>query len=287
MKRRLRSRTQQKQINILHTTTRQRHSRTQVTQIGFWAAVVLAMVGLVGVGMHYGINVLLDHVLYHNSRYTLKRIQIEPVDRFDEYNIRRVTGLERGQNLWSLKLPQITRDLEKLPYVSNARVERRFPDTVVIKLHERTPVVKITALNEDAGTRETYYLDRDCIVLEPRPSEQLIPLPEIVGLSNAEVEPGVRLEDPSLVKALKILNAIDNTSTLHTSIDIRSIDLSQPLSIKMVTTRDLTIIFRTDVLDQQLVRLVSIFERYGNDPQRTLHTIDLTPEVYDPITFYQ
>ncbi len=34
MNRRTRTRTRQKQINILHTTTRKRHSRKQVVQIG-------------------------------------------------------------------------------------------------------------------------------------------------------------------------------------------------------------------------------------------------------------
>lgn len=287
MKRRVRGRAPHKQINILHTATRPRHSRAQVTHIGFWAAIVLAMLAAVGIGLHFGVNLLLNHALYSNARYVLKKIEIEPAGKFSEYNIRQATGLEPGENLWTLNLPQITRDLEKLPYVSSAKVERRFPDRVVIRIHERIPVVKIFALNEDAGTREPFYLDRDCIVLEPRPNEPPVTLPEIVGLSNAEVEPGVRLEEPSLVKALEILSAIDHTSTLHTSIDIRSIDLSQPLWIKMVTTRDLTIIFRPDFIDQQLVRLVAIFDRYGNDSQRTLHTIDLTPDQNVPITFYE
>jgi cell division septal protein FtsQ len=287
MKRRPHTRSQQKQINILHTTTRKRHSRQAVTHLGFWAAVVLAMIAVVGVTLHFGVGLLLNHALYSNSRYVLKKIEIEPAGHFTEYPIRQATGLEPGENLWTLNLPQITRDLEKLPYVSSAKVERRFPDRVVIHIVERVPVVKIVGINIDLGTRETFYLDRECIVLKPRRDEALPPLPEIIGLSNAELEPGVKLEEPSLVKALEILNAIDHTSTLHTSIDIRSIDLSQPLDIKMVTTRDMTITFRPEYIDQQLVRLVAIFDRYGNDQQRTLRTIDLTPDQNVPITFYE
>ena len=137
------SRSQQKQINILHTTTKQRNSRAQVTHIGFWAAVILAMLAVVGVALHYSVGLLLDHVLYHNPRYVLKRIDIEPgMGHFSKYPICQATGLALGENMWALNLPQITHDLEKLAYVSSAQVERRFPDTLVIKIHERTPVVR-------------------------------------------------------------------------------------------------------------------------------------------------
>jgi cell division septal protein FtsQ len=287
MKRRIRRRPTPKPINILHTTTRKRPARQQVTQIGFWAAVVLCMLLAVGAVMHFGVNFLLNQALYSNPHYVLRKIDIEPAGHFSPYNIRQAAGLEPGENLWTLNLPQIAHDLEKLPYVSSAKVERCFPDRVVIRIHERVPVVKITGINVDIGTRETFYLDKDCIVLTPRRDEPAPVLPEIIGLTNAELEPGARLEEPSLARALEILRAIDHSSTLHTSIDIRSIDLSQPLSIKMTTTRELVITFRTDYVDQQLARLVAIFERYGNDQQRTLHTVDLTPDQNVPITFYE
>jgi len=282
------NRARQKQINILHTTTRKRHSRKQFTMAGFWTVIVVAMIVAVGFALHLGVSFLLNHALYGNSHYVVNKIEIEPAGKFSEYNIRQATGLELGENLWTLNLPQITRDLEKLPYVSSARVERHFPDRVVIRLQERVPVVKIVGIDVDLGSRQPFYLDHECIVLKPREDEPppTPPLPEVIGLTNAELEPGVRLEQPVLASALKILNAIKYTSELNTSIDIRSIDLSQPLSIKMVTTRDMSITFRPDCIEQQLMRLTAIFERYGNDP-RTIHTVDLTPDQNVPITFYQ
>ena len=288
MKRRVRRRALNKQINILQTAVpKKRQPRQQVTQIGFWASIILGMVLLVGTALHFGVDFLLNQALYSNPRYVLKRIDIEPAGHFSPYAIRQSAGLESGENLWTLNLPQIAHDLEKLPYVSSAKVERRFPDRVVIRIHERVPVVKIVGINVDIGTREAFYLDKDCIVLTPRRDEAAPVLPEIIGLTNAELEPGARLEEPALAKALEILNAIDHNSTLHTSIDIQSIDLSQPLSIKMKTTRDLVITFRTDYVDQQLARLVAIFDRYANDQQRSLRTVDLTPDQNVPITFYE
>ena len=285
MNRRIRTRTRQKQINILHTSTRKRHSQKQVVQAVVWCSVVLAMIAGVGAGLHFGIGLALDEVLYHNPLYVLTKIEIEPEGHFSPHTIRQAAGLETGQNLWTLNLPQIAQDLQKLPYVSNAKVERHFPDRITIVIHERVPVVKIVGINSDLNTRELFYLDREGVVLKPRADETVPLLPEVIGLTNAELEPGMQLEQTRLVRALEILNAIDHTS-LHTSIDIRTINLNDPLSITMVTTQDMSITFRPDCVDQQLGRLIQIL----HDPdfqQRTIRTVDLTPDTNVPVTFNQ
>ncbi len=282
-----RNRTRQKQINILHTTTRKRHSQKQVVQIAVWCSLVLAMILVIGVSVHFGIEFALNRVLYTNPRYVLNKIQIEPRGHFSPRQIRLAAGLEPGQNLWSLNLRQITLDLDKLPYVSSAKVERRFPDTVSIHITERVPVVKIVGLNIDLNTRETFFLDRDGVVLKPRDDEAAPLLPEIIGLTNAqdELEPGMKLEQTSLTRALEIMDAIDH-SQLHTLIDISQINLANPLSITMTTRQNMTITFRLDYIDQQLQRLVQIV----NDPdfqQRQISTVDLTPDSNVPVTFAQ
>jgi len=280
--RRIRTRTRQKQINILHTTTRKRHSQKQVVQATVWCALVLGMIAIVGAGLHFGIALVLDEVLYRNPLYALTKIDIEPEDHFSPHTIRQAAGLEMGQNLWTLNLPQIAQDLQKLPYVSNAKVERHFPNRITILIHERVPVVQIVGLDINLGSRETFYLDREGVVLKPRADETVPLLPEVIGLTNAELEPGMQLGQSSLKHALEILNAIDQTS-LHTSIDIGTINLSDPLSITMVTRQGMSVTFRPDCIDQQLVRLMDIMHKIPED--RTIRTIDLTPDYNVPVTF--
>ncbi len=282
-----RNRTRQKQINILHTTTRKRHSQKQVVQVAVWCALVLAMILVVGASVHFGLEFALNRVLYTNPRYVLNKIEIEPRGHFSPRQIRLAAGLEPGQNLWTLNLRQITLDLDKLPYVSSAKVERHFPDTVSIHITERVPVVKIVGLNIDLNTRETFFLDRDGVVLKPRDDEAAPLLPEITGLTNGqdELEPGMKLEQTSLTRALEIMDAIDH-SQLHTLIDIKEIDLRNPLSITMTTRQNMTITFRLDYIDQQLQRLVQIVN-YPDFQQRQISTVDLTPDSNVPVTFAQ
>jgi cell division protein FtsQ len=287
MKRRARNHHRQKQINILHTTTRKRHSRKQLIEMGVWCGVVLAMIVVVGVTVHIGLRMLVDRVLFNNPRYQLAKIDIEPAGHFSPRMIRQAAGLDLGENLWTLNLRQIAQDVETLPNVSSARVERHFPDRLDIHITERVPVVKIVGLDIDLGTKETFYLDREGIVLKPRDDDTAPPLPEIIGLSPAqdELEPGMKLDEPNLSRALEIMDAIDH-SRLHTSIDIGVIDLSNPLSITMTTRQEMKITFRLDYLDQQLQRLVQIVE-YADSQGRTLQSVDLTPDFNVPVTFCQ
>ncbi|HEX4139003.1 MAG TPA: FtsQ-type POTRA domain-containing protein [Candidatus Methylacidiphilales bacterium] len=280
-----RQRPRPKQINILHTTPAPKHSRKEIAQVIGWCALVLAMIVIVGAGLHFGIAFVLDRVLYTNSRYALHQIDVEPRDRFSPRLIRQAAGLEPGMNLWALNLHQIAHDLESIPNVASARVERHFPDRITITITERVPVVKIEGINIDLGTKETFYLDRDCVVLKPRPDEAQPILPQVVGLTDAELEPNTKLDRTILNRALQILDGIDH-SELRTVIDVTRIDLSNPLAITMETHQGLTITFRTDFIDQQLQRLQQIVD-YADKQGRPLQTVDLTPDVNVPITFAQ
>jgi cell division protein FtsQ len=280
-----RPRPRPKQLNILHSTPATRHSRKQIAQLVGWCSLVLAMIVIVGVAFHYGVAFVLGRVLYNNPRYALQQIVVEPRDRFSPRLIRQAAGLEPGMNLWSLDLRQIARDLETIPNVASARVERHFPDKIAIAITERVPVVKIQGINIELNSKETFYLDHDCVVLKPRQDEAPPQLPQIVGLTNAELEPNVKLDRPVLSRALQILDGINN-SELHSIIDVTRIDLSNPLAITMETHQGMTITFRLDFIDQQLQRLQQIV-RYADQQQRTLATVDLTPDVNVPITFCQ
>jgi len=148
-------------------------------------------------------------------------------------------------------------------------------------------VVKIVGLNIDLGTRETFYLDRDGVVLKPREDDTVPLLPEVIGLTDAqdELEPGKVLEQNSLSRALQIMDAIEH-SRLNTMIGIQQIDLSNPLSITMTTRQAMTITFRLDCIDQQLQRLLQIVD-YPDFQNRQIRTVDLTPDNNVPVTFAQ
>lgn len=270
------------QINLLRTTVRPEHSRKIYEQMLTWSAVVIAMILAVGLTLHFGLTILLDHAIFHNSRYALKTIEIEPHDHFSTFQIRQAAGLEPGENLWQINLALASQQLETLPYVSSAKIERHFPDKIVIHIHERVPVAKLVALSLQSNQPETFYLDHAGYVLKPRAGENLLLLPRIVGLPSAEFDSGMQVDQPALASALTILDAL-NASSLHDTIDIQIIDLTQPLFIRMVTTQQMNITFRLDCVSQQLLRLQQILAGIDN---HAIRNIDLSIDNYTPLTFY-
>ena len=252
-----------------------------------WGGIIIGMMVAVSLGLHYTLRVLLDHSLYHNPRYTLNEIDIEPKDKFSTRSIREAAGLEPGENLWTLNLAQIATDLEKTALrFERGRWSGNFPTRSSSASGNGCPSSRSSASTSTSARAKPSTWTATCIVLKPRDNETAPDLPEIIGLTNAELEPGQRLEQPMLEHALEILDAIGHDSALRTSIDIRSIDLSQPLSITMTTTHDLAITFRPDYISQQLARLEAGID-YAESQQKTLHMIDLTPDRNVPLTFYQ
>ena len=149
-------------------------------------------------------------------------------------------------------------------------------------------MVKIVGLNIDLGTRETFYLDRDCIVLKPREDE-----PAAAAARDhrpdqrASWSRACKLEQPSLTQRAAKFSTRSTTAELHTSIDIRTIDLSQPLSITMVTTQRHDHHLPPRLHRPAIAAAASKSSNYADNQQRTIHTVDLTPDSNVPITFYE
>ncbi len=284
MNRRLQSRVRQKEINILFAQTKKRQSKKKVTQILLWCGLLILTLTSVGYGTHLAMQALLDHTLYNNPQYALKKIIIEGKGDFSQRQIRQAGGLSIGQNIWALNITEVQQNIERLPYVAEARIEKHLPDKLIIKITERNPIAKVVGVSSDLGTPEVFYVDREQFVLfKPRPGENIRPLPEIVGLHNAEFESGQRLDQPQLLAAINLLKEMELTP-LANALDIRTIDLAQPLSFKVTTAQGAILFFRLDYLGQQLQRLQEIL---NTAQQRNLQiaTVDLTLDRNVPVTF--
>lgn len=287
MTRRRPSRDLHEKIAVLQSSTRERQRRNQIIRFIVYGGSGVIVFLLLGIVVNRGMDAAMNRVLFNNPRYALQQIVIEPRELFSPHQIREAAGVDFGDNLWRLDLPKITHDIETLPYVANAHIERHFPNTVIIRIRERVPIVKLLGVNAEAGTRELFYLDHDLKVLKPRQNETLPPLPEITGMNAAELEPGQTDDDPRLQNALAILDHIGHsTLPLHGSLEVRTIDISKPLMIRVVTTHDAIVIFRPDYIDQQLTRLQQIMDKAESN-QKTIRTVDLSLDRNVPVTFFE
>jgi cell division protein FtsQ len=92
--------------------------------------------------------------------FRLEDVVVEGRMRTDKDQILKTLELERGKPLLAINLPDSKAKLEDLSWVKAVRIERRFPDTLVIRISEKDPV----ALWQNKS--QTYLLDRDGELVE-------------------------------------------------------------------------------------------------------------------------
>jgi len=84
--------------------------------------------------------------------FALKAIEVKtPVQHVTEAQIRLVAERQVRGTFFTVDLDQVRNSLEKLPWVSEARVERHWPDTLVVSLVEHVPLAR---WNDDALVNE-------------------------------------------------------------------------------------------------------------------------------------
>lgn len=109
--------------------------------------------------------------------FALAAIEVKtPVRHVTEAQIRLVAERRVLGTFFTVDLERVRESLEKLPWVHSARVERRWPDTLVVSLVEHVPLAR---WNEDA------LVDGEGIVFVAAVSDRL---PRLSGPDDASVE---------------------------------------------------------------------------------------------------
>jgi cell division protein FtsQ len=112
-----------------------------------------------------------------NVRFAVQRVEITGVVHSSRSEVEDVARTYRGVNLFRLDIENVRRGFAQLPWVQRAAVEKKLPDTLLVRLSERTPV----ALLAEEG--RFHYVDAEGTVfaeLTPEIGNRDLPL-----ISNA------------------------------------------------------------------------------------------------------
>ena len=111
------------------------HPLSQVARVLTWGALALLGYGALG-------------WLAAQPWFALRAIEVKtPVAHVTEAQIRLVAERQITGTFFTVDLERVQSSLEKLPWVREARVERRWPDTLVVSLVEHVPLAR---WNDDA-----------------------------------------------------------------------------------------------------------------------------------------
>ena len=261
--------------------SKMRAARTRATAVSI-GAVFAIVFGLYMVyrGSEWGLN----RLVYENKAFAIQEFDLQTDGAVAVDQLRRWAGVKPEANLLALDLARVKRDLEMMPVVQSASVERVLPHTLRVRITEREPIAQVNVPRPRAGggfELGICYLDANgwvMLPLEPRErdaafKEPTDPLPVISGINLATLQPGRRLVAPQVQAALQFLVAFEQ-SPMAGLVDLKKVDVASPEVLIVTTAQSGEVTFGLTDFERQLRRWQVVFE-HGQRNNTTVATLDL------------
>ena len=211
------------------------------------AAVVLLGTAAVFAGVLLGGRLLWKRCFLENDFFAVRNVEITTDGSLAADLIREYAGVREGLNLFEARPDEIRDRLLSVAVIATARAGRRFPDTVVIDVTERTPVARL-------GTRSGGTpLAADATGHVLGPSSVRAGLPIVSGLRDKALRPGDVIADPLMAVALRVLE-ICSRPDLRKAMPVASVDVSSDTWITLQLKGGEQILLSHDGLETKLER---------------------------------
>lgn len=140
--------------------------------------VAVAVAGLWGVASFFGLpgmaRMELAELAVH-SGYEVEKVEVHGTKRMDAKAVYDIALGQVDRSMLNVDLEAVRADIARLPWVQDARVSRRLPDTLIVDIVERKP----TAVWQHQGNLA--LIDANGVVLEAVSAEAMPDLPLLVG----------------------------------------------------------------------------------------------------------
>jgi len=107
--------------------------------------------------------------------FQVEKVEVHGTERMDEMAVYAIALGQVDRSMLNIDLPRVRQDIMHLPWVQDARISRRLPDTLVVDVVERKPA----AVWQQGG--KLSLIDAEGVVLEPVSPAAMPDLPLLVG----------------------------------------------------------------------------------------------------------
>lgn len=174
---------------------------------GFAAFLSLVSLSLIILGL-CALGGRFDRFLRRSEYFEIARVRVEGASPELEARIREIVGDMRKDrdNLLMFQVRHARFWLDALPLIGEVKIEKAFPDSLIIKVRERERVAVI-------NVGDFYWIDRDGVILsKAQPAEVAkARAAPVTGLRAARFAPGVKLEQPRLQETLETIRFLKKT----------------------------------------------------------------------------
>lgn len=287
------------------TTKHRRHARQNVLQVrvmspriawfGFLSflgkltklACLLAALAGIGWGVWRGIQ----HAFYQNADFALRVIDLNANPVIDEIGVAQAAGidLQANPNLFNIDVDALGEKLAANPAITDARVERHLPGTLVVRIIPRSPKAWVVCPADGfdkARCEGGLLVDHDDVTF-PCPAMMLetaaaLPVIQLPESPEQPVKSGAKLERTDLQHCFGLLDSARQADpeACHW---IDSIQPANDWSLRLVTRDGTTATFGLDDHARQIESLRAALDHAG-EKGYVIATINLIPKYNIPIT---
>lgn len=153
-------------------------SNHTIRRVATVAIVALVLIGGIVVANVTGVSAKLSEEATRaigRAGFEVHSVEVVGVDRIEQSKVFDIALNQRNRSMAAVDLDQVRSDLMQYGWIADARVSRRFPDTLVIDIVERTP----SAVWQN--NRKLALIDKNGVVLEPVSVKDAPDLPLVIG----------------------------------------------------------------------------------------------------------
>ena len=228
---------------------------------------------------------------YRNPDFRLQVIDLNANPVIDELRVASVIGIDLTSNpsLFDVDVSNATEQLKALPEITDAKLERHLPDTLVVRVTPRVPKAWIRCA--EAGISEVrktggLLVDQDGVAYQC-PESQInstlrLPVIDLPATEDAKPAAGKRIEQPELGYALALIKAICEVDADGMQW-IDSIRQANKWSLELVTRDGTTALFGLGDHRRQIENLRAALAHAGSRGY-VIDSINLIPKYNTPIT---
>jgi len=232
--------------------------------------VVVVLIAMGGYGVIQGANMVRKHVAIP-SIFFVNTIKVKGNHIVDTHTIKSLLQPLDSMSLLRVKKNKWETEIEKIAWVHKARLIKKLPSTIEMRIVERQPVALV-----QNGT--VHMVDHDGIVLPLVPGYiENIPLVTGLPMTNDSLG-GIKVSENNMGRLLSVMHTIE---VEHSSLPkiISQIVFTQREKIIFVI-RDLNIAatMSENNVDSGVKRLLNLTQSYQIDDSKQMHNINLCYE---------
>jgi cell division protein FtsQ len=193
------------------------------------------------------IGLQLDAWAAGSPHFALRTVNVQGLHRATEKELLRLAGIAPGTNLWSLDPSAVAQTMAAHPWVRTVEVTRSLPDTLRLRVEERTPVAL-------ASLGDLYVVDADGAPFKRVSPSESLDLPLLTGLSREQAEKDPAGTAARLREALGVVDVYQRTFERPRLSEVQLGDAD----FDLITADGVRVVLGRDDLDGQLRRLQRI-----------------------------